>query len=159
MKDSSKRAYLKKIAISCSIFLFVLYTAFMIYVLFISSYYNRIPGRIDMNLIPFRTITNYIKYFKHYGLEMWLTNLFGNIIVFIPLGVLLPVIFKNLRGFVKVVSITLLSSLLAEILQRIFEVGSFDVDDIILNTIGGALGYLIYKIIIHFWKIGTGNKK
>lgn len=152
--NKNKKVWVK----GAALILFLLYAAFMIYVLFISSYYNRTPGRVEMNLVPFKTIANYIKYFSHYGLEMWLTNLFGNIIVFIPLGIFLPVLFKRLRGAVKVVSMTLLSSLIVEIMQRIFEVGSFDVDDIILNTIGGAFGYLIYKAVMYFLKSIRTNK-
>jgi glycopeptide antibiotics resistance protein len=159
MGKPGKGVDFKKPVVVWSSIIFVLYTAFMIYVLFLSSYYNRTPGREEMNLIPFKTINNYIKYFKHYGLERWLTNLFGNVIVFIPLGILLPILFKRLRCFLYVLSVTFFSSLLAEILQRVFRVGSFDVDDIILNTIGGAFGYLVYLIIMRIWGKNLGLKK
>ena len=43
-------------------------------------------------------------------------------------------------------------SLLVELLQLVFKVGSFDVDDLLLNTIGGLLGYLVYKGLIDLWK-------
>ena len=43
-----------------------------------------------------------------------------------------------------------LDSLLAEILQLLLKVGSFDVDDLFLNTIGGLTGYLVYKAVICF---------
>ena len=39
-----------------------------------------------------------------------------------------------------------------ELLQLVFKVGSFDVDDLFLNTIGGLLGYLVYKGLIDLWK-------
>ena len=43
-------------------------------------------------------------------------------------------------------------SLLVELLQLVFKVGSFDVDDLLLNTIGGLLGYLVYKGLLYLWK-------
>lgn len=43
-------------------------------------------------------------------------------------------------------------SLLVELLQLVFKVGSFDVDDLFLNTIGGLLGYLVYKGLLDLWK-------
>ena len=43
-------------------------------------------------------------------------------------------------------------SLLVELLQLVFKVGSFDVDDLFLNTIGGLLGYLVYKGLLYLWK-------
>ena len=43
-------------------------------------------------------------------------------------------------------------SLLVELLQLVFKVGSFDVDDLFLNTIGGLLGYLVYKGLLYLGK-------
>lgn len=127
--------------------LFLLYIAFMIYVLFLSPHYNRAVGRVTYNLIPFRTIIGYIKYYQHYSLENWLTNLLGNVVVFMPLGFFLPISFKKMDGYKMVLFLTFGSSLAAESLQRFLRVGSFDVDDIILNTIGGVLGYLVYRVL------------
>lgn len=135
----------KKVFLICIRILFTMYILFMIYVLFLSPYYNRTSGRINYNIVPFRTIINYIMYFKYYSFGNWITNLFGNIIVFIPLGIFIPILFKKLGGLLKTAAVTLFASLSAEILQRVFMVGSFDVDDIILNIIGGVLGFLIYK--------------
>jgi len=42
-------------------------------------------------------------------------------------------------------------SLLVELIQLVTKVGSFDVDDIILNTIGGAIGYIVYKVVRGWW--------
>ena len=137
--------------------LFITYIAFMVYVLFISSYYNRVPRAISYNLVPFRTVKMYIRHYKSFNLEIWLTNLLGNVVVFMPLGLLLPIISKRTRGFIKILFITMLSSLAAEATQLYLRVGSFDIDDIILNTLGGILGYLIYKLLR--WLIKKPTKK
>ena len=50
-------------------------------------------------------------------------------------------------GFLEVTGLTFLLSLGIEIIQLITRVGVFDVDDIILNTVGGMLGYFIYRVV------------
>ena len=49
-------------------------------------------------------------------------------------------------------------SLLVEVLQLVTKVGSFDVDDLLLNTVGGILGFLIYKLAVHFFRGETSEK-
>ena len=62
-------------------------------------------------------------------------------------------IFANLfKKMQKCVDDGAVQSLLVELLQLVFKVGSFDVDDLLLNTIGGLLGYLVYKGLIDLWK-------
>ncbi|KAB3526767.1 VanZ family protein [Alkaliphilus serpentinus] len=125
---------------------FSLYLFFMIYVLFISSYYNRTPGRVGFNIIPFKTIIQYIMNLKYYTIENVLTNLLGNIVVFIPLGFFIPSIFKTLRSGVQTTISVLIITFVVETSQRVLQVGSFDIDDIILNSIGGLIGYFIFYI-------------
>ncbi len=126
--------------------LLLLYTGFMIYVLFISAYYNRVAGAVSYNLMPFRTIGMYLRNYRSFGLELWATNLLGNIIVFMPLGILPSIISKGLRSIFKILLLTMLLSLTVELLQLALRVGSFDIDDIILNTIGGGFGYIAYRV-------------
>lgn len=137
---SNKRS--KMIYISWGLLL--IYTGFMIYVLFISSYYNRVARSPSYNLIPFKTIGMYMRNLRAFGLEIWATNLLGNIIVFMPVGILPSVISKGYRSIFKILLLTMLLSLTVELLQLVLRVGSFDIDDIILNTIGGGLGYIVY---------------
>ena len=49
-------------------------------------------------------------------------------------------------------------SLVVELLQLIFKVGSFDVDDLLLNTVGGMLGFLVYFLAVRAWRGKHGNK-
>ena len=75
-------------------------------------------------------------------------NLIGNIIGFVPFGFMLPLLSKRLLSLKIIVVATFCISFSFEIIQLVFMLGSFDVDDLILNTVGGILGYLIIKLIL-----------
>ena len=74
-------------------------------------------------------------------------NLFGNILPFIPFGFLLPKAFKSCASFFKVFFLGLLSIVFIELFQLFSKLGSFDVDDIILNMISIIIGYIIYAVL------------
>ncbi|MFZ3573001.1 VanZ family protein [Streptomyces sp. BH097] len=68
----------------------------------------------------------------------------GNVLLGVPFGVLLPVLFPRTRGFVRVVLMTALVMLTVEIAQGLLVAGrAFDIDDVILNAGGAFLGYLV----------------
>lgn len=96
------------------------------------------------NIIPFKTI-----FINIHSLSSWpdFSNLVGNIVAFIPFGMFLVLLSKN-RGmsFIGVLGRTLSFSLCLECLQVVFSLGVFDVDDLILNTSGGVLGYCTIKL-------------
>ncbi|MFJ8531669.1 VanZ family protein [Bacillus sp. NPDC094106] len=95
------------------------------------------------NFIPFKSISNNVQSLSYHDL----INLFGNIIIFIPYGTFLLFFSKNkMISFKGVLILSLVLSLCFECLQIVFSIGSFDVDDLILNTSGGLLGYSAYKI-------------
>ena len=74
----------------------------------------------------------------------------GNFIMLLPLGIYLPLLYKRLRrfsGFVAVLFICLFVSIGIELLQLITSYRSADIDDVILNTLGGCLGFIIYQCI------------
>ena len=75
-----------------------------------------------------------------------MTNLVGNIVGFLPFGAILPVLKRNMRSFWKILLLSFEFSAMIEVTQLITKVGSFDVDDMILNTMGGVLGYWIFSI-------------
>ncbi|WP_379126872.1 VanZ family protein [Paenibacillus sp. sgz500958] len=75
------------------------------------------------------------------------TNLLGNILAFIPLGFFLPNLFKpQAITFMRVFMISLGLSLSFEVTQLLLYIGTFDVDDLILNTFGGVMGYCVLRI-------------
>lgn len=98
----------------------------------------------SINLIPFSTIHNYYSDFSNHFIALF--NVLGNIIIFIPLGVYLKVFKKDIK-FKNCVTITFLTSLCVEIIQFTFGIGIADIDDIILNTIGGVVGLFVYNFI------------
>lgn len=126
--------------------LFLGYSTVLIWELFLGKYRSH-GGPRRFNLAPLKTITGYIENYKSFGVSIILINLAGNIVAFMPLGFLLPLIFKRTSRLTVITQITLLTSITAEIFQYIFNVGGLDIDDVLLNTIGGVLGYLIYSLV------------
>jgi glycopeptide antibiotics resistance protein len=74
-------------------------------------------------------------------------NLLGNIIGFVPYGALLPAMRKKRMGFFKTALLSFELTLFIEVSQLVLRVGSCDVDDMILNTLGGCIGYGIYHLV------------
>jgi glycopeptide antibiotics resistance protein len=101
---------------------------------------------VSHNLVPFDTIRIYIFNFHSYNFDTWFYNTFGVLLVFIPLGLLLPVVFVNLRTLRNIIFTSVCVSILIEVLQYIALLGVFDIDDIILNTLGTVLGFWLYKV-------------
>ncbi|WP_078552199.1 VanZ family protein [Bacillus alkalicellulosilyticus] len=112
--------------------------------------------KLNANIIPFRNMYNYIVNHQNFNLNIVIDNTLGNVLIFIPLGVFLAIIFNKLNTMSKVVVCTLMISFSIEFLQFTLRVGQFDIDDIILNTLGSVIGYLIVNAIIKgasFFKI------
>ncbi|MDA1477140.1 VanZ family protein [Bacillus changyiensis] len=99
------------------------------------------------NFIPFQTITYYVFLANDINLNIRVENLTGNIIGFVPFGFIIPLLSSQFLSFKKVTLATCCLSLTFELLQLIFGFGSFDVDDLILNTLGGMIGYIPVKLI------------
>lgn len=77
-------------------------------------------------------------------------NVVGNAAMFVPSGIVLPIVYPKLNRFWKVLAAGALISLCIEILQLPFASRASDVDDILLNTLGVAVGYGIYALVRHF---------
>ena len=125
----------------------------MFYFLFFSEEMGRTYSEREYhyNLIPFHEIKRFIHYYEVLGIEAVLLNLVGNVAAFMPFGFFLPVFSGRCRTILNTVLYSFELSVLVEVIQLITKVGSFDVDDIILNTLGGALGYVVYKIVRIWW--------
>lgn len=128
--------------------LFILYIALMIYFMFFAEMFGRTPSdEYRYNLMPFKEIIRFIKYSSTLGIRTVMINLVGNVVVFIPFGMALVSISRRKLGFFAVTLYSASLSISIELIQLLTRVGSCDVDDIILNTIGGMIGYLLYIII------------
>lgn len=94
-----------------------------------------------LNLVPFATILPQLT-----GEPSWsiaIKNLVGNIAVFMPLGFLAPFLYSRI-SWRHVLIGGAATSIAIETLQLALKKGSFDVDDILLNTLGVAIGYLLF---------------
>ena len=90
------------------------------------------------NLVPFRSILPYL--LGKRGSLIGAVNLIGNIVALMPVGLLLPFIFRSM-SWKKALIVAVGSGLGIELMQEIFRVGIFDIDDVILNALGLMLGY------------------
>ena len=96
------------------------------------------------NLVPFQEIKRFWEYREQLG--VWSTvNLFGNVFIFIPLGFFEPMASYR-RSFFGTVLDGFLVSMLVEVFQFISKVGRFDVVDLLLNTLGVIIGYVIFLV-------------
>ena len=157
--------------------LFVLYILLLIYFLFFSEEYGRVAAEERVyryNLIPFVEIRRFWTYREQLGVFAVVTNLFGNVIGFIPYGFILPVrrawrtehnrpvistvIARKCRSGFFIILSGFGFSLVVETIQLITKVGCFDVDDLILNTLGAALGYLAFAVCNYLRRKRYGKK-
>ena len=133
--------------------LFLAYGALMLWLLFDRPgydpgipYWEQAAGHL--NLIPFRTLRLYAGLLdsgvRSY-IRMSVINLAGNIIMFIPLGFLLPRVFSRLTSLPRILLTTTVLITAVEIIQLFTLVGSCDIDDLILYVIGSAIGYGFHK--------------
>jgi len=135
--------------------LFLGYLACLSYFLFFSERYGRTDSSngYRYNLVLFREIKRFFIYRKEVGLEGFLVNMVGNVAAFMPFGFCLPMISLKRRGFFSVLFWSFSLSLTIETIQLLYQIGSFDVDDILLNTIGGVLGYIGYRIMLSIYMV------
>lgn len=92
------------------------------------------------NLRPGDSIRNYL---AQPGLRAIVQQIGGNVLLGVPFGILLPVLVPGTRGLVRAALATALVMFVVELLQGAVVTGrAFDIDDVILNTIGAILGYL-----------------
>ena len=129
--------------------LFIIYMCVLVYVVFFAEAMGRTPqdGYV-YNLTPLKEIKRFMKYIwdnDALGRAARL-NIFGNIIAIIPFGIYLPYTSESKLGFISTFLYTFSLSLTIELVQLITKVGSCDVDDIILNALGGVIGYILWYI-------------
>ncbi len=127
--------------------LFVSYIVFVFYFLLISEVYGRTGEMKEYhyNLVLFREIKRFWNYREQLGMFATATNLLGNVLIFLPFGFFMPMASEN-RSFLITSFYSLAFSLTVELSQLFLKVGCFDVDDLLLNTIGGMLGYITFTI-------------
>lgn len=134
--------------------LILVYICIVVVVRFTFFPFSKVNGKIQplifdyvkmfdlrINLIPFVNLLDY-----EIKSEM-LINVIGNTTMFIPLGVVWPIVFKELNTHRKVIAVGVGCSLSIEILQLLFYDRVTDIDDLILNSLGFIAGYMIYRLV------------
>ena len=134
--------------------LFMAYAAWMLWLLFgRPGYAPGIPyweqAASHLNLMPLRTLKLFANLLTHRNpalVRVAVINLFGNVLLFIPLGFFLPLIWPQLRKLWNALLCTGLIIGVVELIQLVSLVGSCDIDDLILNLPGILLGWVIHKL-------------
>lgn len=130
--------------------LFLLYCLMMLWLLLL----RRIPagaGMVQLNLQPLDTIKRYL-WVLRYSTEpiqrrYAVANLLGNVGLFLPLGMFLPILFEKTKKPGRFLLCAVTTILMVELCQMLTGLGACDVDDLILNTIGAVAGWGLWKSI------------
>ncbi len=138
--------------------IFIIYLAFLVYFMFFADSLGRDAAQegYAYNLVLFREIRRFYIYRDQLGMKAFLLNDIGNVAAFIPFGYFFPVVTGLKKKAAITVPVCFAFSLCLEIIQLLTHVGSFDVDDILLNTLGGILGLLIY-LLLHVVRSGRSK--
>lgn len=151
---SKKAGFAKRVVLS----LFALYVLVILFLLVVPNNYrghNVLVGGLTwerwsgyvmggFNLVPLRGISEQMgNIIGGQDVARNLIYLVGNLTGFAPLGFLLPALFKRPRKFPMFLITVLLAISVLELVQLMTMRGSFDIDDIILNTVGACLGFWI----------------
>lgn len=123
----------------------VLYLLVLTYLLFFAFF--RDQTTTEVNLIPFKNIISLTVYTftSGHGIWHWIVNVPGNIIAFIPMALPIFLIRKSSKITLPLILFILALPIWIEMLQYIFQSGSADIDDVILNVIGIFCGISILK--------------
>ena len=103
------------------------------------------------NLVPFKTILPYLLGEK--GLLIGAINLLGNIVLLVPIGFLVPFVFRNMT-WKKTLVLAVAAGFFIEGMQVVLHLGIFDIDDVILNAIGVVIGYWAFVILANWVRSG-----
>ena len=131
--------------------LLLVYICIVVIVRFTFCPFGKVDGQIQPllfdaeKILPFRiNLLPLVHLFDYEIMSEAVLNLVGNTLMFVPVGIVYPVVYKKLNTHAKVLAAGAGFSLTIEILQLPFFDRVSDVDDLILNSLGYALGYLIY---------------
>lgn len=160
MKGNHVTAKTKRKIRFCGRMLFIIYILSLVYFLFFFEGYGRMDnyqGSYHYNLVLFKEIKRFWIHREKVGMTAALLNIAGNVVGFVPFGFILPVMHRRFKNFWLVGILGFSLSLTVETMQLIFRVGCFDVDDLVLNTCGAVLGYLVFAVC-NKWRTHYGKK-
>lgn len=131
--------------------LFIGYLVMLTHFMFFSDDFGR-SGHTEYayNLVLFTEIKRFYRYRELLGWRSFLLNTVGNVACFMPFGFILPIISRRAGQWYNTILLSFLMSLGIETVQLTYKIGSFDVDDMFLNTLGGIAGYLCLVFVRMF---------
>jgi len=123
-----------------TVVLLLIYSAVLVWVLILKLgvEFSYMDTR-SVNFTPFREL-------RAFGFKSNILEILLNVVIFIPMGLYSGALFKN-WGLIKHVLVFLVISLCIESLQYALAIGAFDITDLITNTLGGILGWVLFKLI------------
>ncbi|WP_409296808.1 VanZ family protein [Peribacillus sp. SCS-26] len=124
------------------------YVALLVYFMFFGFGRPKLVGLQEYrySLIPLRIPLWFPKQFSIDIIKLWVFAL-GNLLAFIPFGILVPIVFEHsFKTYFKFITLFVSLILCMEIVQLVTYLGSFDIEDIIINTMGATIGFCSYKI-------------
>jgi len=138
--------------------LFFLYCLVMVWLLFGQRFSADIEGGysqgvpVSINLIPFATVRLYWQLLttssNTYLVQHAFINLAGNVLMFVPLGVCIPALWRKERNFFLFFLTVALVIAAVEGVQLLTRLGSCDIDDFLLNMVGALLGYVVWCLFL-----------
>jgi glycopeptide antibiotics resistance protein len=143
-------------------FLFAWYCAVMLWLLFgqrlgyghTQPYWQELRG--NLILTPFETIWRFLWVLRNSTngaqIRHAVVNLAGNVIMFVPLGFLVPCIWQKMGKFGWHLLTMVLSIVGIELIQLFTLLGTCDVDDLLLNLVGTTMGFLLWKLCCRMYK-------
>lgn len=138
--------------------LFCAYCAMLLWLLLL----RRIGGsasQAGLNLRPLETIRTFATMLVHGSSRKRrlyaAANLLGNVGLFVPMGVILPILFTKMRPFLATTLCSTVVISAVELLQVVSGLGVCDVDDLLLNLLGVWLGWLAWKL----WQWQNNRRK
>ncbi len=134
----------KKVSKLSHVIVFIYYVI-LLFNMVVFARYNSIDS---YNLVPFKSIIDIFKNGTTYSI---IINIFGNVLVFMPLEYFLIELFKVKKFYINfILSFGII--LLIELFQYVFKVGVLDIDDLILCTFGMMISYIIYSKVVIKWQ-------
>ena len=140
--SSLRLSYILKSKESFVLYKELLTLFFMIYILcmFQVVTFQDVSNIGTNNFVPFREILRY-----NFGSRLFIKNIIGNVVMFIPYGFFVSYYGKS-DDYKTTLALIFVASLVIELTQ--LAIGRvFDVDDVLLNIIGGTIGYFVYKLL------------
>lgn len=143
-----KKQHEKLSHILMRVFLFAILGFYMSYVVYLTLSGREAGSRDGINLKLFSTLISKNR-ITVMGIE--------NILLFVPFGVLIPLIWTKFRKWYKTAGLATILSLIIETVQLFTKRGIFELDDIVLNTLGAVAGYIIYSFFSLAFSSGVSS--